>query len=151
MKRVKKPKRERSTFTWKENRQICQDASRISMLLLLAALTDTRLINVDQVKEFVKIIDEEEKKLEIILNDYKLSKVRKNSILRYYDNLKERMEKELLQLKVTEDKMIEVMETSVLYSQHLDNHLVKLETIAKSIEKQTGVKVCVKGWGNGKS
>ena len=43
------------------------------------------------------------------------------------------------ELKVTEDELIKVMTTAMLYSQHVDNNAVKLKDAAISLYKSTGI------------
>lgn len=49
------------------------------------------------------------------------------------------------EMGLDEDDACKLMERISRYSNHLDEHLVKMEDLRKSIEKQTGMKLS--GWG----
>ena len=49
------------------------------------------------------------------------------------------------ELKLDEDGVCRLMERISRYTKHIDEHLVKMEDLRKSIEKSTGIQL--KGWG----
>lgn len=49
------------------------------------------------------------------------------------------------ELKLDEDGVCNLMERISRYTKHIDEHLVKMEDLRKSIEKSTGI--VLKGWG----
>ena len=49
------------------------------------------------------------------------------------------------ELKLDEDGVCNLMERISRYTKHIDEHLVKMEDLRKSIEKSTGIQL--KGWG----
>lgn len=49
------------------------------------------------------------------------------------------------EVNLDEEGVCKLMERISRYAKHLDNHLVKMEDVRKSIEKSTGIKL--KGWG----
>lgn len=48
------------------------------------------------------------------------------------------------ELKLDEDEIVRVMKTTDLYARHVDNHLVRMEDIRKSLENNAGISL--KGW-----
>ena len=49
------------------------------------------------------------------------------------------------ELKLDEEGVCNLMERISRYTKHIDEHLVKMEDLRKSIEKSTGIQL--KGWG----
>ena len=49
------------------------------------------------------------------------------------------------EFKVDEEGVCNLMERISRYTKHIDEHLVKMEDLRKSIEKSTGIQL--KGWG----
>lgn len=49
------------------------------------------------------------------------------------------------EVNLDEEGVCKLMERISRYAKHLDDHLVKMEDMRKSIEKSTGIKL--KGWG----
>ena len=49
------------------------------------------------------------------------------------------------ELNLDEDGVCKLMERISRYAKHIDEHLVKMEDLRKSIEKSTGIQL--KGWG----
>lgn len=48
------------------------------------------------------------------------------------------------EMGLTDDQLCQIMERTDRYAKHVDNHLVKMEDIRKTIEKGTEIKMC--GW-----
>lgn len=42
-------------------------------------------------------------------------------------------------LKTTEEQLIDVIDTTALYAAHYDNHLIRMQDLADSIKKNTGL------------
>lgn len=50
------------------------------------------------------------------------------------------------ELNLNEDKLCDIAERVMRYSQHMDEHLIRLENLRKTIEKKTGVVIKLEGY-----